>query len=316
MKEESKQIPGSSCDYMPDDQGIDLHRYWQIIWKRRGMIVSIMAFLVLATFIISFIPTDIYRAKAVIIPVAGRDSTSGNSGLAELAQQLGGFPGGALSTQATASEIVSLLNSNILRKKVIEQYNLMPILFYGRWDSKRQTWKQGFSIAGFTPFKHLKIPDMWDALRMLEDSVKINRNNKDNTITIFVDFHDPKLAAQIADYYLASLTNYMSSEVKRVAATNRKYLEEQLGATTDPFIKQKTYNMIAQQIENGMMAEVKENFAFKIIDPPLPPDKKIKPRRGRILLLSFVASLFIGIFAALFMEYYEMLKTNNREVRK
>jgi len=68
------------------------------------------------------------------------------------------------------------------------------------------------------------------------------------------------MASKIVEYYLATLTNYMSSETKRVANTNRKYLEEQLVNTSDPFIKQKIYNLIAQQIETAMMAEVKENF--------------------------------------------------------
>jgi uncharacterized protein involved in exopolysaccharide biosynthesis len=101
-----------------------------------------------------------------------------------------------------------------------------------------------------------------------------------------------------------------------VAATNRKYLEEQLGSTTDPFIKQKTYNMIAEQIETGMMAEVKENFAFKVIDPPMAPDKKIKPQRRQIVLLALVISLFAGIGIALVLEYYENVKTKKGEVSK
>jgi uncharacterized protein involved in exopolysaccharide biosynthesis len=74
--------------------------------------------------------------------------------------------------------------------------------------------------------------------------------------------------------------------------------------------------MIAQQIETGMMAEVKENFAFKVIDPPLAPDKKIKPQRVQIVLLSLVFSLIIGIGIALFMECYEKVKIKDREVRK
>jgi uncharacterized protein involved in exopolysaccharide biosynthesis len=317
MTDQSKQIPESPwvCD-INDQGGVDLYHYWRVIWKRRKIIGCIIAAAVFAALVGSLFMTNIYQAKAVIIPVTGKDSGGGNPGLAALAQQLGGIPGVPSSPSATASEIVSLLNSNILKQKMIEQHNLMPILFYRQWDNKQQTWKQGHTVWRLMPFKYFNVPDTWDALRLLEKIVKINRNNKDNTITISVDFHDPKLAAQIVDYYLVTLTDYMSSEVKRVAASNRKYLEEQLGSTTDPFIKQKTYNMIAQQIETGMMAEVKENFAFKVIDPPLAPDKKIKPQRVQIVLLSLVLSLIIGIGIALFMECYEKVKIKDREVRK
>jgi uncharacterized protein involved in exopolysaccharide biosynthesis len=74
--------------------------------------------------------------------------------------------------------------------------------------------------------------------------------------------------------------------------------------------------MIAQQIETGMMAEVKENFAFKVIDPPLAPDETIKPKRVKIVLLSMVMSLFIGLCLAYFLEYLEKIKTKNGEIGK
>jgi uncharacterized protein involved in exopolysaccharide biosynthesis len=65
-----------------------------------------------------------------------------------------------------------------------------------------------------------------------------------------------------------------------------------------------------------MMAEVKENFAFKVIDPPRVPDKKIKPKRIQMVLLSFIVSIFIGVFLALFMEYLEKTKRKDREYIK
>jgi len=74
--------------------------------------------------------------------------------------------------------------------------------------------------------------------------------------------------------------------------------------------------MIAQQIETGMMAEVKENFAFKVIDPPMVPDRKIKPKRSKIVLVSLVVSLFLGICAAFFLEYKNKGKTKEGEVGK
>jgi uncharacterized protein involved in exopolysaccharide biosynthesis len=151
-------------------------------------------------------------------------------------------------------------------------------------------------------------PELWDALRSLDNIIKVNRDNKDNTITITSDYYDPEMAAKFLDLLLVTLTDHMSSEARRVATINKKYLEEQLQATADPFIKQKIYNLIASQIETSMMTEVKENFAFKVIDPPRVPDKKIKPQRAQMVMLSFVVSLFIGVFIAFLLEYLEKMK--------
>jgi uncharacterized protein involved in exopolysaccharide biosynthesis len=143
------------------------------------------------------------------------------------------------------------------------------------------------------------------------DIVKINNNVKDKTITIMVEFDDPVMAENIVNYFLAALNDYMSSEAKRVAQTNRKYLQQQLEQTADPYIKQKIYNLIAQQIETSMMAEVKENYAFRVLDPPRAPDRKLKPNRAQMVFISLLASLLIGAGIAVFLDYWEKMKDQN-----
>ena len=57
-----------------------------------------------------------------------------------------------------------------------------------------------------------------------------------------------------------------------------------------------------------MMAEVKQNFAFRVLDPPKVPDMHIKPKILKNIILSFALSLIVGIFAAFFIEYIEIIK--------
>ena len=315
-----------------DEDEINLLDYWRVIWKRRKLIGYIVLATVVLTAVYSLTMTNVYQAKAVIMPVSAKGGGGGGGGLAALASQFGGLPGIAMPASASASEIINLMKSNILRERMIEQHNLLPILFYQQWDAKRQAWKKGggfsFSLNPLayismitkaigpspprraTPKKDPDAPEMWDALRALDGILKVTNNIKENTIVITADYRDPELAAKFVEYALKTLTDFMSSEAKRVATTNRVYLEQQLGTTMDPFIRQKTYNLIAEQIETAMMAEVKENFAFKVIDPPLAPDKKIKPKRSQMVMLSLVVALFIGIFVAFFLEYLEKQNIN------
>lgn len=322
--------PNQGIDCAAEDE-INLLDYWRVIWKRRKLIGYIVAVTVVLTVVVSLFMTNIYQAKAVITPVTAKGGGGGAGGLSALALQFGALPGIAMPASSSASEIINLLKSNVLREKVIAQHSLMPVLFYKQWDPRKKDWKtRGEGMFTLNPLSWLSalsgaispgpsagarkkepgVPDTWDALRLLDDIVKINHNVKESSITISADFHDPDMAAKIVEYFLTTLTDYMSSEAKRVATTNRLYLEQQLGTTSDPFIKQKTYNLIAEQIETAMMAEVKENFAFKVIDPPLAPDKKTKPKRAQMAVLSFVVALFIGVFVAFFLEYLEKIKTN------
>jgi uncharacterized protein involved in exopolysaccharide biosynthesis len=332
--ESPEEYRGKSPNGFGGEDEIDLLELWRVVWKRRKLIVRIVSAVVLMTIVVSLFMTNIYQAEAVIVPV---ETKNGGGGMASaLMSQMGGGFGGLIGLPESSSsmEIGLLLESKVLRKKIINDYNLLPILFPEQWDQEKKVWKKGSGwslnplafisklIGAMKPAdkkgvkKDPGIPDELDGLRMLENLVKINKNKKDNYITISVQFDDPDTAAAMVGYFLMALNDHMSKEAKRVATMNKKYLEEQLSQTNDPLIQQKIYNMIAQQMETSMMAAVKENFAFKIIDPPLVPDKKLKPKRAQMVVLSFVVALFLAVFVVFFLDYLEKNNIHIKYLRK
>ena len=115
--------------------------YWRVIMKHRKMIGTFVVAAVILTIITSLFMKNIYGAKAIITPVAPKDS-GGNSIAASIMQQAGGLPGIGLPDSSSSAEIVTLLKSNILREKVITQYNLLPVLFSDQWDENTKKWKK------------------------------------------------------------------------------------------------------------------------------------------------------------------------------
>jgi uncharacterized protein involved in exopolysaccharide biosynthesis len=267
---------------------INLLDYVKVIVRNKMLICAIVSIVVIATIVVSFVITPVYEAKAVIAPATKSGDSSGAS---LLAAQFG------ISAPASSSmsEIVNLLKSNILKEEIIKKHNLLPVFFQ---DKILRGKSEGQKI--------------WKGVRYLQSTLKVNPNQKDNNIQVSMQFRDPKMAADIVTYTLLELTDHMSNEARRVADTNKKYLESQIDKTADPFIKTKIYALIAQQIETAMMAEVKENFAFKILDPPRTPDMKTKPKQIQMVIIAFVVSLFLGIFIAFAREYWR----NHREELK
>lgn len=274
----------------PDE--LDIARYLSIL-RRRALMISVLALsgLVLA-FAGSLLLKDRFQAKAVISPV--KEGGGAPAGLSVLVQQLESVPGMSLSSPSSAPEILALLNSNMLRKKVIEQYDLLPVIFSEQWDSEKKNWA-----------RQEKKPTVHDALRSLERLMSVRHSPKDNTITITIESAKPLDAALMLDKLLSVLNAHLSNEARRIADANRHYLEGQLKHTSDPLIRQNIYTLIAQQLESAMMAGVMENFAFKLIDPPEAPDKKSSPRRGLIALAGFAGAFSGGVVLAFVLEYFK-----------
>jgi tyrosine-protein kinase Etk/Wzc len=76
----------------------------------------------------------------------------------------------------------------------------------------------------------------------------------------------------------------------------------------DALIQQKVFELLTQQYELAKIEEAKDDITFQIIDPAVPPEKRIKPKRTLNVVLAGVVSLFLGIFVIFFQEYLENQK--------
>lgn len=285
MREGYNEVPEGH-----EGREIDLLQYFAIL-RKRAALISIFALLGLfGALASSFLIDDRFQAKAVISPVK---EGGGPAGLSVLVQQLDVVPGMSFSSPSSASEILALLNSNMLKRKAIETHALLPVLFRERWDTEKKIWNNGGP------------PTVNDGLRAIEKALSIRHSPKDNTITITFEGKDPHDAAGVLEKLLSVLNAHLSAEARRLADSNRHYLEGQLRYASDPLIRQNIYALIARQIESSMMAGVMENFAFKIIDPPEPPDRKSSPRRHIIAAGGLLGALAAGVLAAFILEFFE-----------
>ena len=296
------------------ENDIDWIEYWNVIWRWKKMIIILALVATLFTAIISLFMKNIYKANTVLTAV----STNGQGGmLSSLAQQFGGIAALAgLSIGSSSGEIESYLNSNRFREELIDKYNLLPVIFSDSWDKEGGKWKKPGIVSRYllqiksviSPQQKKKkgdsfAPSVWDGMRALEKNIiNVTTDKKSDSVTISVNMDDPDVAAEVASDAINTLRALMSADAQDVADVNRKKLEDLLKHTSDPTIRQNIFALLNQQIQNSLMSEVNQNFAFKIIDPPMAPDQKAKPKRTLMVVLSFVISLCLGVFVALFRE--------------
>jgi len=307
-------------EYIEDE--IDLYKIWQVITKHKKFIVFFTVIMVMLVSIATIFMTNYYQSKTVILPTLNNH----NNALSSLTgiNTLASLAGISLSNN-TESEIMALLNSNILKVEVINKYNLLPILFYNSWDSKHKRWKiKNFylkkiiynikwAILSLVKSRLYKpnlqyYPTIDDGIKKLNKLMSINEDNKLNTISISIDFPNPYIAKNICEDILITLRQHLSNEAIKLAEKNRILLEQELKKTSDPIIQQKIYELIAKQIETIITAKINETFAFKVIDPPRISTKIDKPNRLLIIIITFVISIFFSIMLVFLKEYIYTIK--------
>lgn len=76
------------------------------------------------------------------------------------------------------------------------------------------------------------------------------------------------------------------------------------------------YETLLQQYQAAVMVEASEGLVLQVIDPAIPPELKIKPRRKLMLIVAGFLGLFVGIFAAFIKEFIDNSSKNPESADK
>jgi LPS O-antigen subunit length determinant protein (WzzB/FepE family) len=262
---------------------IDFVRLIQDVWRRKLAVAAGTFVITVSGLIYAYTTPSVYMADAIIAP-----KESKSQGNMPFLPGLGGL-GGLVTQMAGGSTNVDRLDLMVrgrdLAQRVIEENQLLDELFPGAWDASKQEWKRGSTAPS--------LRSGIDHLRM--NMLKVVVNPKKAIITVGITSHDSTLAAKIVAFYLEALNRKIQFEVRRDADTNRRYLESQLSVTSDPLLREKIQSLIGLEIERSMLVSSK---SFDILEMPVVPNIRERPKRQRIAIFSFLAGLVVSIVAA------------------
>ena len=299
MKEQPSHppYPPEYQQYLEEDE-INLLDYFIVLLKHKWLIFVIVFITGVAAVIISLMLANVYRSEATIIP-RQQEKSATSSALSALGA-LSGMAGGDVDK----FEVV--LKSRDLARRVVEKYKFMPELFEDEWDPLKKQWKEN------------PAPTIQDAYKLItKKMLTVARDRKTDVLTIKFDHEDPNFAKIMADNYLTELSESLREETLKDAAENRRFLQEQIEQTSDPLLKVKISDLLAKEIEKETFARAQKYYGFIVLDPPVASDldKKVKPKRALICILSVTLAGFFAIFLAFFLEYIHNVKNSEDEER-
>jgi tyrosine-protein kinase Etk/Wzc len=182
---------------MPDDE-INLLDYWNVIRRRKKVIIALFLASVIVTMVVSLLLPPYYRSESVII-AAG--SEAGGLGAALSSSPLAGALVGAAGIQTPADKVMVILKSRTVAEAVIRKFDLLRVFNESDWDPGKGDWKDP-----------AKPPLMQDAVKKLTKGITTFSKSKEGAITVAVEWKDAKLASDMANYYIASLTGLLNEK--------------------------------------------------------------------------------------------------------
>jgi uncharacterized protein involved in exopolysaccharide biosynthesis len=282
---------GYAVRLYPIDSGdeVRLADLWRVAWRGRWRIIVAGAGGAILALIATFLITPEYRAETVLAPVSAARSSSG---LASIAGQLGGLAALAginLGAQDNTAEAVAILQSRALTERFIQKNNLLPVLFPDEWDAAKARW------AVDDPDD---VPRLWQGFERFDKSIRtVNQEPETGLVRLTIDWTNPAQASEWANGLVDEVNADMRGRAIAQSRKNIEFLRGQLQSTNELELRTAVFGLVEAEMKNAMLAAVRTEFAFEVIDPAVVPEKVYWPNRILLAAVGLFAGLLIGVIA-------------------
>lgn len=247
------------------------------LWRRKFTIaLGTLIFVALAGAYAYRVAKPVYMSSMVV--VARQDARG--AGLAGISQQLGGLAslaGVNIGPRGSAEERVATLSSRWAAEELARRNDIVPVLF-----------PPEPGLFGLRPYKAPTLQAATEAF--MKNVRRIQYDNRTGIITVSMRMRDRMLAAKWAADLVDIANERLKAEAIRDAQQNIDFLKREGQQATLDSVRQAIVSLMEANMNEVMLANVQSNYAFRVIDPPVPPevDDFVSPNRPQILLLGFL----------------------------
>ncbi|EJM7148256.1 Wzz/FepE/Etk N-terminal domain-containing protein [Vibrio parahaemolyticus] len=297
------------------DDEIDLRELFKTLWKGKWIIIATTFVFAIGSVLYALSLPNIYKADALLAPA----ESSNGGGLSKMASQLGGLAalagvnfGSGESSQTDLA--VHVMKSRQFVESFINKHDLLvPLMAAKGWDLANNTLILDEELYNSATGEWLREPDglrgatptAQEAFEVFSKEVlSVSQDKESGLYTVSVKYYSPYVAQQWVNWLIEDINKVMRERTIKETSQNLKYLNTQLQKTAIAEMQSTFYKLIEEQTKSLMLAEVQDEFVFKIIDPPVLPEIKSSPKRTMICLLGTVLGFVLGMVVILLKLFF------------
>jgi uncharacterized protein involved in exopolysaccharide biosynthesis len=178
----------------------------------------------------------------------------------------------------------------MLVEEFISRNNLLPILFSDDWDATTRKWTTAPDAT----------PTLWLGVKQfIEDIREIEEDSVTGVIRVTAEWEDPELASAWANGLVKLANQIVRTRDLTEAERSVAYLQSEITKTNILGLQQVLYSLIETEMQTIMLAKVKEEYAFEVIDPAVAPELRSFPHRALVAAIGTTLGGFIALMVIL-----------------
>ncbi|EHV5552242.1 LPS O-antigen length regulator [Vibrio vulnificus] len=313
--EPQKEPNPNYLPYPPQSQStgdeIDLRELFKALWKGKWIIIATTFVFAVGAVLYALSLPNIYKADALLAPA----ESSNGGGLSKMAGQLGGLAalagvnlGAGESSQTDLA--VQVMKSRQFVEAFINKHDLLVSLMAAKgWDLANNKLILDEELYNSDTGEWLRKPDglrgakptAQEAFEVFrKETLNVSQDKESGLYTVSVKHYSPYVSQQWVNWLIEDINKVMRERTIAETSQNLTYLNTQLEKTSVADMQSTFYKLIEEQTKSLMLAEVQEEFIFKVVDPAVVPEVKDTPKRALICIVISFVGLLLGVLFVLF----------------
>jgi len=268
----------------------------QRLSARRWLCAGILFAFVLGGVLLAYLLPKSYRAEALLAPNRDVATDAGGASMLGSLGSIASLSGLLDQGQTITGEAIATLRSRAFLQAFIEENNLLPELYKKRWDPVGRKWKADVIVVPTAA-------RAWKDFR--DDVLRIEEVRGKDMYEVSVEWGDPKLPSVWLNALIRRLNQEMRAREMKEANDVLQFLKTQVEGTATVEIRAALFRLSESQLRRAAMASVRQDYAFRVIDPPFPSDldQFVSPRRVILIALSIILGFAAALVAAVTAPY-------------
>lgn len=285
---------------------IDLRELFFAIWHGKWIIFSVTFIFAVASVFYALSLPNIYKSEALLAPV------SESSGM-KIPGQLGGLAAlagvnlGSGGADNTALALNIIKSREFIGRFIIKHDLFVPVMAAKGWDRESDTLLLDVSVYNEETKEwvrevkppYLPKPSVLETYEKFMRLLNVSQDKTSGMITISIDHISPYIAQRLVTSLVQDINDEMRRRDLQEAQSSIKYLTDQIEKTNVSDLRTTLFSLIEDQTKTVMLANVREEYVFKTVDPAVVAERKDKPSRALICILSVMFGGMLSIFIVL-----------------
>ncbi len=298
----------NSEQFIEEDE-IDLRELWQTILKGKKTIAIITAIIVSLTFVYALKMPNVYTSKTILIPIS-KEGGSSLGGLGDLAAMAGISRGGSMSPDTAFNSLLNnytFMQEFVVKNKILEHHNNPK-------EDDNYVFALGFrgfyELFKSTADKENIDDEVFKIVKKIKSNMSISSDKKSGLITVSYSDSNRVYPPLIIDAFLRDTSAYLVQNNLNIIDKKLKYFSKEVQNADGFELRQSLSSMISKILQEKVMMKSKDYYQCDVLtvaNPAYIKDKS-KPKRGLILVVSFITSIILGIFLVFFLEFIKGTK--------